>query len=225
MKTLLAERLASTRKALGLGQREMANALGISSRTWQIYEAGGSVPGGNVFEGLTKLGVNANWLFTGEGEIFRDIILDEEKAHEALRERLRDKRYRNSWQFDETCSFHDISKALAVDYINGDYIRPTMKELTSLCKIAGRWDFERGKVSTKDTSVVEVQYIEEIKVELLERIIEETEGLIKEKDISINIKKKAIMITMIYENLKNMDVEIADLIVKEKIRNHLRLVV
>jgi phage repressor protein C with HTH and peptisase S24 domain len=68
----LAERLKKVRNSLGKEQKDVADALGISFRSWQDYEAGKSVPGGKVFESLTKLGFNANWLLTGEGNMRRE---------------------------------------------------------------------------------------------------------------------------------------------------------
>ena len=67
----LAERLKDARNLLGKEQKEIADLLGISFRSWQDYELGKSVPGGKVFEALAKLGFNANWLLTGEGEKMR----------------------------------------------------------------------------------------------------------------------------------------------------------
>lgn len=63
----LAERLKHAREHLGYTQKEMANAVSVILQTWQVYEAGKSVPGGKVFESLARLGFNVNWLLTGEG--------------------------------------------------------------------------------------------------------------------------------------------------------------
>ncbi|MBI5484484.1 MAG: helix-turn-helix transcriptional regulator [Deltaproteobacteria bacterium] len=63
------ERFKIVRENMGLSQKDMAASIGISLPGLQGYEAGRSVPGGNVFEALVKLGFNANWLLTGEGEM------------------------------------------------------------------------------------------------------------------------------------------------------------
>ncbi len=68
---MLPERLKTARESISKSQKEMAEALGVGLKSWQVYEQGGSVPGGNVFESLVKLGFNANWLLTGEGEMRR----------------------------------------------------------------------------------------------------------------------------------------------------------
>lgn len=49
----------------------MAETLGINTRTWQIWEEGGSIPGGNHIESLVRLGFDANWILTGEGPMHR----------------------------------------------------------------------------------------------------------------------------------------------------------
>lgn len=71
VENLLCERITSARKSSGKSQKEIAQVLGISTKSWQDYEAGHSVPGGKVFEGLVRLGFNANWLLAGEGPMRR----------------------------------------------------------------------------------------------------------------------------------------------------------
>jgi transcriptional regulator with XRE-family HTH domain len=63
----LSERLKKVRKTLRFSQKKMAKTINIATRTWQVYEEGGSVPGGKVYAALAKLGFNANWLLTGDG--------------------------------------------------------------------------------------------------------------------------------------------------------------
>lgn len=69
---VLAERLKTAREHLGYEQKKIASELSISFRSWQDYELGKSVPGGKVFEALVKLGFNANWLLSGEGQMRRE---------------------------------------------------------------------------------------------------------------------------------------------------------
>lgn len=61
------ERLKAARAALGLSQKDIAAQSGVSTRGYQGYEDGRSVPGGEAIAGLVRLGINANWLLTGEG--------------------------------------------------------------------------------------------------------------------------------------------------------------
>lgn len=65
----VSERLKAIRDELGKTQKEMAVLTGISYRTWQNYEDGVNSPGWDACEALVKLGFNANWLLTGEGEM------------------------------------------------------------------------------------------------------------------------------------------------------------
>lgn len=60
-------RMKAAREALSLTQDGLAKAVGASKRGIQDNEAQKSVPGGEVVAGLVRLGINANWLLTGEG--------------------------------------------------------------------------------------------------------------------------------------------------------------
>lgn len=62
-------RLKGVREALGLTQTGIAEAVGGKLRSWQDYEAGRKAPGSQVIAGLVRLGVNANWVLTGEGPV------------------------------------------------------------------------------------------------------------------------------------------------------------
>lgn len=63
----ISENLKAARAALGLKQTEMAGQSGVSPRSYQGYEDGRSVPGGEAIAGFVRLGINANWLLTGDG--------------------------------------------------------------------------------------------------------------------------------------------------------------
>lgn len=57
-----------------LGPGGIAEAVGSKLRSWQDYEAGKKVPGSQVIAGLARLGINANWVLTGEGPmLLRDL--------------------------------------------------------------------------------------------------------------------------------------------------------
>lgn len=60
-------RLKDAREALGYTQKGVAEAVGSKLRSWQDYEADRKMPGSQVIAGLVRLGVNANWVLTGEG--------------------------------------------------------------------------------------------------------------------------------------------------------------
>lgn len=63
------ERLKYAREFLGMTQKEVAARCSVSVQMWQAYESGKSVPGGKVLEGLARLGINVNWLLTGEASV------------------------------------------------------------------------------------------------------------------------------------------------------------
>ena len=67
-----ADRLKKIRGSLVKSQKEMAALLGISYRTYENYEKGLNDPSWTACEALAKLGFNANWLLTGEGEMRRN---------------------------------------------------------------------------------------------------------------------------------------------------------
>ncbi|MCV6588304.1 MAG: helix-turn-helix domain-containing protein [Marinobacterium sp.] len=63
----IGERLQQARKALELSQDAIADSIGSKKRGYQENERGRSFPGGKVIEGFVRLGINANWLLTGQG--------------------------------------------------------------------------------------------------------------------------------------------------------------
>jgi len=55
-------------------QVKFAKALGTTPQSWQVYEYGTSIPGGKVLESLSRMGFDVNWILTGEGEMKRGDI-------------------------------------------------------------------------------------------------------------------------------------------------------
>jgi len=68
----LHERIKIARESLGLNQKEMAQQLNIAYRSWQGYEDGDNIPGGKVLGNFASLGIDLNWLMTGEGSMWRE---------------------------------------------------------------------------------------------------------------------------------------------------------
>ncbi len=66
----IGDRLKAARSLLKLTQEEMATKSCVSASMYQKYELGSSTPGGDAIAGFVAAGVNANWLLTGEGEMF-----------------------------------------------------------------------------------------------------------------------------------------------------------
>ncbi|WP_374342658.1 helix-turn-helix domain-containing protein [Azonexus sp.] len=64
---MIHERIKQAREVLKFSQPEAAEVSGIPVGTLRKYEQGPSKPGAEAMSGLVKLGINANWLLTGEG--------------------------------------------------------------------------------------------------------------------------------------------------------------
>lgn len=63
------ERLKIARESLGFSMTEMAEQQSMSFPGYRDNENGKRVPKSTVIEGFVNLGINANWLLTGEGEM------------------------------------------------------------------------------------------------------------------------------------------------------------
>lgn len=73
----ISERLQFLRLDLGISQAEIASKFGIPLSTYRKYEKGPSEPGSEAMAGISKAGINANWLLTGEG----DMLIAPDEAH------------------------------------------------------------------------------------------------------------------------------------------------
>lgn len=68
----ISEQLKSIRKNKGLTQQEFANQLEVSTATIASVENGSrDMPKALMKSLVKKIGINANWLLTGEGEMFQ----------------------------------------------------------------------------------------------------------------------------------------------------------
>jgi transcriptional regulator with XRE-family HTH domain len=65
----IASRIKSVRHHFSLQQREMASKLDVGFSSYQKYEMGLTMPGGDALKSFAVLGVNTNWLLTGDGEM------------------------------------------------------------------------------------------------------------------------------------------------------------
>lgn len=59
--------MKAARASLRLTQDELAKSVGGSKRGIQQNESGETEPGSTVLRGFLGLGINANWILTGEG--------------------------------------------------------------------------------------------------------------------------------------------------------------
>lgn len=62
----IAERLKKIKETYGYSRKEMSEILNCHIRSWDAYENGTSIPGGEVLSNLAKIGVDINWLLTGK---------------------------------------------------------------------------------------------------------------------------------------------------------------
>lgn len=86
----VAERLKAVRNSHGKTQREFCDDLGLSSASlWKHYETGRNLPSLPLLQSLHALGVDINWLLSGDGSMWRkerSRLLDEAETsvNEAL---------------------------------------------------------------------------------------------------------------------------------------------
>ena len=78
------DRLKQLRESLGYTQNGISVAVGSKLRSWQDYEKGERVPGAQVIAGLASLGVNTNWLLTGEGPVMLNKAAPGELDHDLM---------------------------------------------------------------------------------------------------------------------------------------------
>lgn len=62
----VSERLKKIRENLGLSQSNMALLAKCHKKSWEGYEAGSSLPGGEVLSNLAQSGIDINWVLTGQ---------------------------------------------------------------------------------------------------------------------------------------------------------------
>ncbi|HEY6872918.1 MAG TPA: helix-turn-helix transcriptional regulator [Geobacteraceae bacterium] len=196
----LAERLKWARESRGYTQKEMAKDASVTLQTWQVYEAGKSVPGGNVLEALARMGFNVNWLLTGVGprKLYEDEMkkLKCEEAHERLKKRVNDLlRSRPVVYYDiRGFPFEQVEA-----YAKGEY-QPSKSELIALCKKSGAPYFDEEfidevtSVGLLDTTKPQPGSIGE---DLLKAAIEAVEEYLQEVKGTLPPDKKAELILLI----------------------------
>ena len=63
-------RTKAVRSHFGLSATQMAEAAGLKNRkSWEDYERGNHLPTGPVLLRLAEMGINTNWLLTGQGQM------------------------------------------------------------------------------------------------------------------------------------------------------------
>lgn len=80
MKTkTIGDRLRDARKKLDMTQSRLASSAGIPLGTYKKYEGDDRVPGAEALAGLAKVGININWLLSGDGPVL--LHGDARRAH------------------------------------------------------------------------------------------------------------------------------------------------
>ena len=75
------DRIKAVRKALGLTQQAMADALGLKRNTVGAYEIGVTLPSDRTISDICRIyNVDEVWLRTGAGEMFRPRSREDEIA-------------------------------------------------------------------------------------------------------------------------------------------------
>lgn len=204
----LADRLKQARGSLQLSQKEMGKKVSVSLQMWQAYEAGKSVPGGNVLEALARLGFNVNWVLTGVGpEKLNEADMKRfvcEEEHQKLRKRIRDRILKSKPLIVDIYSdipglpYDDV-----VAYANGEK-QLTKDQLIEVCQKSGSPFFDDEFIK-EVTSVDFMQEHEQaapqgsIDSELLEAVIEAVEEYLEEVKGFLPSKKKAQLIVALYD--------------------------
>ena len=68
------ERLKLIRESYKESQSKYCRRFNLSQQTYSNYELDGKIVPDSLKEKLYQQGVNINWLVTGEGEMFRDVV-------------------------------------------------------------------------------------------------------------------------------------------------------
>ena len=137
----IGSRLKQARESLKYTQSGISSAVGSKLRSWQEYEKGSRVPGSQVIAGLTRLGVNANWVLTGEGQMMLSDQVEEKSDDFAYVTRwnievsaghgadvpdqeikLEDVAFRKDWLRKQGLT----AKELAIFTARGDSMEPTI---------------------------------------------------------------------------------------------------
>lgn len=73
----LGDRFRAIRKHFDLNATQMGQRVGLGGRSsWERYERGENVPNGDILLHLAEMGVSADWLLTGNGEMLKSATPD-----------------------------------------------------------------------------------------------------------------------------------------------------
>lgn len=67
---MMGARLKAVREHFGLNATDMAARVDLSGRSsWERYERGKHTPNGEILLHLSEMGINTNWVLTGQGQM------------------------------------------------------------------------------------------------------------------------------------------------------------
>lgn len=208
----LAERLKQIREHLKKTQKEIAGDVSVSVQMWQTYEAGKSVPGGNVLEALARMGFNVNWILTGDGPIRlsegeKKRLLFEE-AHDILREKVLGQSRAGGGLLYFCAAIYD--QELLRSYLFHKEYMPTTEELLELCRLSHMDDYCKHRnidyedylstITNKEfgRSIEDKQPSSDIDSELLSLVYEVIEEISSESP-SLTNSQKSELFTFVYQ--------------------------
>ena len=130
LNSTIGERIARFRTHLGMTQQELADAVDGTKRGLQGNEEGKALPNSKMLLGLVDLGLNLNWLMTGDGSMVDAVKEVPNQANNA------DRFFEN-----------DLATAIAAIDDVAQHITPSMKAAIMLlaCDVAaGRANESQG---------------------------------------------------------------------------------
>lgn len=83
----ISNRIKQARRHLNLSQRDFAEKIGVDQGRVSQWETERSQPSSSALSEIARLGININWLLTGEGEMMR--IVSSSKGEEVFSEKQR----------------------------------------------------------------------------------------------------------------------------------------
>lgn len=150
-------RLKYVREVLGYTQSGISEVCGSKLRSWQEYEKGSRVPGSQVLEGLVHLGVNVNWVLTGQGPMLSKDAALPERPQAAPAHSLDNFVFINVLQLDDSSelALANLSQDPAGLAFQRDWLEKEQLNIDQLVVVQARGDSMQPTVMNGDNLLVE----------------------------------------------------------------------